>query len=425
MNYFEWISNDLLRYIINKKFRREDAAIFRCVCKRFRKLYDMKRLSLTRSLIRYSLSHKYQNLFEWLLSTLPQRSGKNVKIQINTVHQAILTGNLKNVQCLLDKNFTLSKLTLVSSIASNNIDMYRFIKSKISENDNSNGNVKIALVNHYSQIAAKNANIDMLNEIMKLCDNNDKVRLDLIPTTAFYGKIDMVKYLIDNKFSRSPREIQCAAQYASSVNFANGSKMLLDYLLANKSEKATRKFCAYIDVLNVDVLEWLYDNKFPIDDGGLSCAKAAIKTRIDILEWLIAHGFELTTETLEELMPHLCIRLNMSFKIFKKRKEKDQTSLDQIIKSVFETLLYIKNTGYIFDENIAKHTIKYHCKSLLKWLIDNKCPYSLRLIEESKIAVFVEKQRNLTKTDKSKKALKFHKWLKYDSGFFDFKRKVN
>jgi len=419
MNCFDLIANDLLRYFINRILNRHDSAIFRCVCRRFKLLYDVKRLSRTGSLILYASHFNYKSLTNWLIDcTDPhiydtQLSAnpvtRNIKIEI--MKKTVQNQDMNTLKKLVKNGYPLNQRLIVDAVIKNNMTLVKYLEKQIP-----NSTVQKSCL----YIAAKYCDLDMLlhfnpfevKSVQKPKDDAKKA-IGLTSYAAKGGNLNMLKWLIENNFPRSIAEFNSAALFANKIHFdsmeltVNHCIKVMEFLL---NDRKTNMCLAYPGVLNIEILEWLDKAGFTHYNDNNACRLAAMKLKIDTLVWLLDHGFELSGEIYTSVL-----RRNLRKIIHSRKKEIE----------LYAMLEYLKQKQCPWDEDSLYTSILFCDKRSLKWLIDNGCPWNKSILLKAAKNSGQEKrdnEKNLAKKPKVRVAHRFYKWLKYDSGYFDYKR---
>ncbi len=130
------------------------------------------------------------------------------------------------------------------------------------------------------------------------------------------------------------------------------------------------KSTVYLQNLEIDTLNWLYDKHIPVDSNIMSSV-IEITSSADIIQWFIEKGVKL-----DESVVNSCIRTKdiTYIKWFLNTYNVKLSPVNYEIAIVSENipvLNLLKTLNCPYDNSITEKALKYSKKKSIKWLVKN------------------------------------------------------
>lgn len=136
-----------------------------------------------------------------------------------------------------------------------------------------------------------------LPALVFLCNRNPGMSKSgsLTTTAARHGHDRLLAWLLDNDW---PMPLNSIETVAATSNIAT-----LDVLMAHGAAKTSDAWLVAAETGRIDVLDWLFEHKFPRGRRGVSDVSEAaccypLSNSVAVLEWCVTHGFPVSEETL-------------------------------------------------------------------------------------------------------------------------------
>jgi len=199
-------------------------------------------------------------------------------------------------------------------------------------------------------------------------DYND----DILDSAVRGGHLEIVKYL---------REIQGVNYgiFTCSGAAYNGHLEVLKYLRTEFNGSICswneHTFSSAATTGRIDVLEWLYENKCPYHKW--SCVNAIRYNRFDSLKWLREHGCKWDGETVKaaaeyghvEILKYLRTKFNEDGLYF----DANRCMRLAIIGNHLNILKYLRAEGYELSTDLLDTVTDYTHVDIIEWLHENGC----------------------------------------------------
>ncbi len=230
-------------------------------------------------------------------------------------------------------------------------------------------------------------------QLLKMKQNRDYWNKYAFYDSIIEGDIDKLKWLKDNK---------CPITY-SSIRYAvvNNDKKIINWLEENKcliTSGSSSDINYDISKGNIQILKWLKDNKLfdehsfkiAVDIGNESVIQllkdrdcpygkynyedAIKKNRLEDIIWLKETGLDFSNDIFK-----FAVEIGNE-KIIQWLKDNGcpfgkYTYEDAIKKKRLEDLIWLKEKGISFSNDIFKFAVEIGNEKIIKWLKDNDCPY--------------------------------------------------